>query len=399
MPQVPRDSAVPDETTLTVALLGPDEQRRAEVAGALSKHPGLRLQEFSSLPPKLADLPERMARTYNVIVIDVDNDPDRAFELVEDLCAGGRNYVMVYSASADMKLAVRFMRAGVREFFTLPLDPTEVSAALTQASTHRTAPTTEGATGGRLFVFLGTKGGCGVTTLAANFALALAQESDRETLLIDLGLPLGDAAINLGMVTEYSVEGALAHPERLDASMLSTLVAKHSSGLSVLGAPGEFPEKAASSEAIDKLVTVARLSFDFVVVDVGSRLDLMSTSLFDESSTIFLTTQVGLSEMRTANLMIKKFFGKRSQTLQIVLNRYKSSDMLFDDKKITEALTRPAEWKIPDDYAAVRRKRESATPMVMIDSAIAQSIRQMARTAGGLLTEKDERKGFFRFLR
>ena len=27
-----------------------------------------------------------------------------------------------------------------------------------------------------LFVFMGTKGGCGTTTLAANFALALAQE-------------------------------------------------------------------------------------------------------------------------------------------------------------------------------------------------------------------------------
>ncbi len=341
-----------------------------------------------------------MALTYNVIIVDVDSDPERAFELVEELCAGGRNYVMVYSASADMKLAVRFMRLGVREFFTLPLDPAEVSAALTQASTHRAAPVTQEPTaGGKLFVFLGTKGGCGVTTLAANFALALAQESDRETLFIDLGLPLGDAAINLGMVTEYSVEGALQHPERLDASMLSTLVAKHSSGLSVLGASADFPEQSPSREAMDKLLAVARLSFDFVVVDIGSRIDLMRSALFDDLSTVFLIAQVGLSEMRTANLMIKKFFPKRSENLQIVLNRYKSSDLLFDDKTINEALTRPANWKIPDDYAAARRKRESATPMVMIDSAIAQSIRQMAKTVGGLLTEKDERKGFFRFLR
>ena len=85
-----------------------------------------------------------------------------------------------------------------------------------------------------MFVFLGAKGGCGVTTLASNFALALSEESDSNTLLIDLGLPLGDAAINLGIVTEYPVATALQDADRLDANMLSTLVVKHSSGLSVL---------------------------------------------------------------------------------------------------------------------------------------------------------------------
>ena len=113
---------------------------------------------------------------------------------------------MAYSANADMKRAVHFMRAGVREFFTLPLDPTEVSAALTRASIpSRRRRRRMNKKTGKLFVFLGSKGGCGVTTLASNFALALAQERDGNTLLIDLGLPLGDVAINLGMVTEYSV--------------------------------------------------------------------------------------------------------------------------------------------------------------------------------------------------
>jgi len=55
----------------------------------------------------------------------VDSEPDYAFALVESLCASGRAYVMAYSANADMKRAVQFMRAGVREFFTLPIDPTK----------------------------------------------------------------------------------------------------------------------------------------------------------------------------------------------------------------------------------------------------------------------------------
>ena len=165
-----------------------------------------------------------------------------------------------------------------------------------------------------------------MTTLASNFALALAQESDSTTLLIDLGLPLGDVAINLGIVTEYSVVTALENPDRVDANLLSTLVAKHSSGLSVLPAPTDLSDVRATKEAVDKLLMVTRDIYDFVVVDVGSRIDLMDSTLFEDSATVYLVTQVGISEMRTANRMILKYFAKRDENLQIVLNRYKSSD-------------------------------------------------------------------------
>ena len=41
----------------------------------------------------------------------------------------------------------------------------------------------------------GAKGGAGVTTIASNFAVSLAQESRHKVVLIDLNLQLGDAAL------------------------------------------------------------------------------------------------------------------------------------------------------------------------------------------------------------
>ncbi|MGO8757226.1 MAG: AAA family ATPase [Terracidiphilus sp.] len=398
MPSIPRDPAF-DEAPLNVALLGPDEQRRKAVVGALSRRPEVQIREFSSFPPKLEDLPQMLAKTYDVVIVDADSDPDYAYALAENLCSVGRTYVMAYSAKVDMKLAVRFMRAGVREFFTLPLDPAEISAALARATNRHIGSLQEEKKIGKLFVFLGTKGGCGATTLASNFALALAQESDKTALLIDFGLPLGDVAINLGIVTEYSIATALQYPNRLDASLLSTLVVKHSSGLSVLTAPTELPDGPPTKEAVDKLLAVTRNIYDFVVVDAGSRLDLMDSALFDESALVLLVTQVGISELRNANRMILKYFSAREDNLQIVLNRYKPSDLLFDDAQVTKVLNRPPHWKIPDDYAAARRTREIATPMVMNDSPIAQTIRSMAKILAGVLPDKSEKKGFFRFLR
>jgi len=195
------------------------------------------------------------------------------------------------------------------------------------------------------------------------------------------------------------VANALQLTDRLDAGLLSKLVVKHGTGLSVLASPSEFTDSITPLESIDKLVSVAREAYDFVVVDAGSRIDLLNTSLFDKSAIIYLITQVGISEMLNANRMVSKFFFTRDETLQIVLNRYKPSDLLFDEKKITEALTRPAQWKVPDDYAAARRTRETSSPMVLVDSAIARAIREMAKSAAGLLTEKNAKRGFFRFLR
>jgi pilus assembly protein CpaE len=390
-----------ERRSLNVALFGLDEERRRMMAEAMMARQGVRVRGFSELPA--ASNVESLAQQYNAIVFDADFDSGRLLGLIEQLSVDGNAYVMAYSVRADMKLAVRFMRAGVREFFTLPFDSAEVAAALSRASQHHVSSGPEKAPG-KLASFLGTKGGCGVTTLAANFALALAMESEQKALLIDLGLPLGDVAINLGMKTQYSVVNALQDTDRLDPSFLSSLIAKHSTGLEVLPAPNEFLSVNHAQESLDKLIAVARQSYDYVVVDAGSRVDLMGTAVFEQASIIYLVTQVGISELRNAHRMITQFFGARGPSLQIVLNRYTQRALLFDDAQITKTLTRPADLRIPDDYGAARRTRNASTPMVMMDSPIAEIIRDMARTAAGITAEPAEKEskrsgmGIFRLL-
>jgi pilus assembly protein CpaE len=304
---------------------------------------------------------------------------------------------MVYSAQADLELAIRSMRAGAREVLNLPLSAADMADALTRVSIHRPATRHVKKTVKRFFVFLGVKGGCGVTTLASNFAVSLAQESGQTTLLIDLGLPHGDVAINLGMVPKYSTANALQDSNRLDASFFSSLLSKHSSGLYVLAAPNDFTKTQASLSAIDKLLSVARQNFDSVVVDAGSRIDLKGSALFEDSAIVYLVTQIGVSELRNANRMISHFFAHRVQTLQIVLNRYAPRALGFDEEHITKALTRPAQWRIPDDYATARRTQNTATPLALEDSPISRAIRQMARTACGLPESTEKKKRFSLF--
>jgi pilus assembly protein CpaE len=269
-----------------------------------------------------------------------------------------------------------------------------MAEALVRASALHSVTRPQEKADGRLLVFLGAKGGSGVTTLACNFAVSLAQESGEKTLLIDLNLPLGDAAINLGIKPRYSTVNALQNSSRLDASFLSTMLIRHSSGLSVLAAPSELTTAQFSDEAVDKLLKIAREEFDYVVVDAGSRLDLQHTRLYDESSTIYLVTQVGIPELRNSNRLISLLSAPGSPKLLIVINRDDPHNMEIDEAHLSRALTRPADWKIPNNYAAVRRMQNTATSLMEDDSEISRAIRQMTRAVCGQPTIPEKKKGF-----
>jgi pilus assembly protein CpaE len=288
------------------------------------------------------------------------------------------------------------MRAGAREFLILPFNPGAMAEALVRASALRSASRPPRKPEGRLLVFLSAKGGSGVTTLACNFAVSLARESGKKTLLIDLNLPLGGAAINLGIKAEHSVANVFQDFMRLDSSLLSSLLEEHASGLSLLAAPSELAPTQVSEDAIDKLLEVALQNFDFVVVDAGSKLNLQHTLLFDESATIYLVTQIGLAELRNSNRLISLLSTAGSPKLEIVINRYDPLDLEIDEEHVTKALTRPAEWKIPNDYAAVRRMQNTATSLMEDDSEISRAIRQMTKAVCGQRFRKRNRGGAFR---
>jgi len=387
------------KSALSIALIGPDDDRRKAFLSVISGRSGAEVMEFSSFPPDLDEVPRAVGEIYDVVILDVDSDPDYVYDLVGRICACSNACVMLYSAEPDVKQAVRFMRAGAAEYFTLPLIPDEVAGALARAAVREPAPPPAALITklGQMFVFQGSKGGCGVTSIAANFALSVAQESGQATVLIDLGLPLGDVAINLGMTATYSTANALRDPGRMDWSFLSSLLTKHAAGLSVLSAPNDFANETPTIEAVDKLISVARQNFVYLVIDVGSRIDLMNSTIFDESSIIYLIAQVGISELRNANRMISQFFSLRNRTLQIVMNRYTPKTLLFDDAQIAKALTRPTNWKIPDDYATARRTQNTATPIALDQSPISNAIRQMARAACGITEDKTKKKSFSLF--
>ena len=134
-------SPPPDELVgaeaLSIALIGPNETRRKTAVKVLEGCAVKDIREFTSYLPGPDDVPRMLEQKYDVIIIDLDSNPEYALELVESIGANGAATVMVYSEKTDPDLLVRCMRAGAREFLTLPFEPAVMAEALVRAAARR----------------------------------------------------------------------------------------------------------------------------------------------------------------------------------------------------------------------------------------------------------------------
>jgi Flp pilus assembly CpaE family ATPase len=95
--------------------------------------------------------------------------------------------------------------------------------------------------------------------------------------------------------------------------------------------------------------------------------------------------------------LIPHLIGKeQNRKVEVVLNRFDSRLMEIDEAGIAKALGDMPKWKLPNDYAAVRRAQNSGTPLAM-DIEISRTLCTMAREVCGktVLPAKKKRFGLF----
>jgi pilus assembly protein CpaE len=146
---------------------------------------------------------------------------------------------------------------------------------------------------------------------------------------------------------------------------------------------------------MEKLLRVARDDFEYVVVDAGSHSIDMYEALFETASTVYLVAQVGVADLRNSNRFVTRYFSNGdSEKLEIVLNRYTPRDIEIDEAAITKALTRPAKWKIPNDFLTTRRAQNTGTPIAFEKNNLARAFVEMANAACGRAASPEKRKMF-----
>jgi pilus assembly protein CpaE len=157
---------------------------------------------------------------------------------------------------------------------------------------------------------------------------------------------------------------------------------RHETGLMVLASSDGYGLHRSLERGAEKLFRILREEFAFVVVDAGSCSGNIPEALFEMADTIYLVTEVNLPALRNARRLISWFTAKESDRgMEVVLNRFNSRKVEIDEESTAKALSRPVDWKIPNDYMAVRGAQNLGTSLMMQDTPISRAVRQMAKKA------------------
>ena len=305
----------------------------------------------------------------DLVFLDFPVHDDNAMKQLEAALLGRQDsWLVLLSPDRTADFLMTAMRAGVREVLALPLDAAHVQQAVKRLQTHHASSSRSRNRPGRVLAMIPSKGGAGATFIATNLAYALSRQGKRVAVL-DMNMYFGDAAIYLGdgAATSNVVELA-GKTKQMDATLLESSMIKVSNDLFVLTAPAspDHVRDVAVSD-IQKIVEMARSSYDYVVLDIGYTLDPLTIKALDIADTIYLTLQLNLPFVRAAKRMVSVFrdLGYANEKMHIVVNREeKGGDISLSDVEKTCALK--VAMTLPNSHAAVSASINQGRPLVAL---------------------------------
>ncbi|MGU3627283.1 AAA family ATPase [Comamonas sp. C24C] len=298
------------------------------------------------------------ASGLGVVVVDFSAPvTEAAIALVSDLRASFPGVVIMGSGSAAEPASMRAaLRCGVVEFIDWDASEGEANAAIRHQMHARSqlpaAVALEPQTKGFSLPLLGARVGMGVTTLATHLAVMFQEmhaydvrgtknrkqvarpfgasqlplEESAHAALLDLGLPARDGLLYLGIAGDFSFVDAVQNTRRLDATLIESAFAKHSTGTVTLAWPSDLGMlREVSPAAAAGVVNTLKSLLGVQVIDLGGMVQAdFLAPLLRESGQGWVVCDQSLGGIVSTAQMLKELDAKgvNRSTLKLVLNRF-----------------------------------------------------------------------------
>jgi pilus assembly protein CpaE len=286
--------------------------------------------------------------------------------------------ILMVMTTLDPAMILEAMRAGVNECLAEPLVEQDFAAALARISSLRTR-----APAGQIFAFMGAKGGVGATTTAVNVATALSALPGG-TILIDMHLAHGDAAIFLGLEPRFSIVDALENMARLDAAFFKGLVVSGKSGPHLLASSDRAFVTNTAVQQIRQLVDFASRHYRYVVLDVP-RSESASLDALDLASHVVVVANQELATVRNATRIaeaLRRRYGK--ERVSVIITRYDPSSQIGQDD-VQRVTGSAVSGTVPNDYRLALQALNAGRPVIVENhTKLAASFRRLAFKLAGV---------------
>ena len=293
------------------------------------------------------------------LILDLSADPDTAIKAMEKVKqAAPELFIMVSNFHAEGETVIQCMRAGANEFLTQPIRRTEFREAI--ARLERAPKTAHGGESklGKVYTFIGTKGGVGTTTMAVNFAGVLAQRK-LSTVIIDLDWIGNDVAMQLGAAPQYTLMEVAENLDRMDQALFEGFVTRDPLGFFLVGPPDALEQRGTFTEHMFReFATFLIEKYDAVIVDGGRSIsDEVVMAAAQVSASVFLVVDQEFPAIRNAQRYITFLMrmGFNQDQVRVLVNRYtkKVTANSASVEQIQQTLNQPVFYGIPASGAVI----------------------------------------------
>ena len=362
---------------LTFAILSSGLENFKELRAALATQEGARVLVGGDDAEQVFPEIERLAPNAVVVALGAETEASLRFvERVARECP--RTAVICASRDSSPDTILRSIRAGAREFLRLPVRPEEFATVYQRTAEFCAVQPAAPKKRGRVLSVFSSKGGTGTTFVATNVAAALQQP----TVLLDLNLQAGDLGLFLGCEPKFSIADLIENRERVDDTLLKSLLTPHSQNLSLLAAPREADSADdIEAEHVFQVLEMLRERFEYVVVDPQHTFDAITLAALDQSDEILLVLTLDIPAIRSTQRALQIFdrLGYPRHKLHVVVNRF-SKQIDLDLRQVERFLGERVAGYVQSDYRTAVNSINLGQPLVESEpqSRIATELRQIA---------------------
>ncbi len=263
---------------------------------------------------------------------------------------------------------------GADDYLNKPFEPEELAARLDILARRAKAIQltqdlgTQGQNEPTVVAVHSLRGGCGVSSLAVNLALAYYQIWEKPTLLIDTAFFASQVAMLLN-VTPRSTLGKFADLQvnEIDEFMIDDLISTHSSGLHFIASP-RYP--VATDVFTDQfwnfLFKALNKKYSFIVIDTPHDFSDTVISTLMNCNNILLLVSPEMASLRVAVSALKTYdqLGISVDKVKLVLNQ-NFPNLSIDKTQLQKAIGKPFDFEIPYDPIEVLRALNLGSPFVL----------------------------------
>lgn len=313
------------------------------------------------------------ALNSDILVMEIGEDLEKEFLLIQDAQKSHPiRDVFLTSSRTESEILLRALRSGAREFFPQPLNLDDFRGALSKFLDRNkdSEPADRSRRKGEIITFIGSKGGIGTSTVAVNFATNLYEVDSgcQSVVLVDMNLIFGDLPLFLDVDPAFNWGEIARNISRLDPTFLLSVLSKHESGIYLLPSPtGLDGVNLATPQVIERLLSLMKVEFDYIVIDIGHSLNEISLKALEMSDRVvinFVSSLPCLVNMKRLLESFKQIGYPKEDNIEIVLSRHQKNSMI-SPKEAEEGLGKKIFWFVPNDYlttmSAINQGKSLAT--------------------------------------